>query len=63
MLKDLKACRLSCVSLRRDPQVFKFYTGITVETFENGKTLVGTTQEHIGYSGKKGGEHKGKGRE
>ena len=27
--KDLKACRLSCVSLQWDPQVFQFYTGVT----------------------------------
>ena len=63
MLKDLKACRLSCVSLRRYPQVFKFYTGVTVETFENVKTLVGTAPERMDYSGKKEGEHKGKDRE
>ena len=39
--KDLKLCGISASGLRQEPTVFKFYTGITVEAFDNVKQLLG----------------------
>lgn len=58
--KDLDSCRMSCGHLRRDPTVFKFYTGVSVDTFENVKRIVGDAPESMDYTGKKTGEHDGK---
>ena len=58
--KELSACKLSFETLKTDPTVFKFYTGITIETFGKVKTLLGTAPERMDYTGTKKGEHDGK---
>ena len=58
--KQLQACKLSYSGLKIDPVAFKFYTGLTVENFDNVRTLVGTAPERMDYTGTKTGDHDGK---
>ena len=58
--KQLQACKLSYSRLKIDPVAFKFYTGLTVENFDNVRTLVGTAPERMDYTGTKTGDHDGK---
>ena len=57
---DLKLCGISSSGLRQEPTVFKFYTDITVETFDHVKQLLGTPPLSMNYTGRKAGEHAGK---
>ena len=58
--KDLKLCSMSSSGLRQEPNVFKFYTGISVEMFDHVKQLLGTSPFSMDYMGRKAVEHAGK---
>ena len=59
--KELNACRISYASMKDDPVVFKFYTGVSVVTFDNIKAVLLNSPEGMDYSGTKKGEHDGRG--
>ena len=51
---------MSSSGLRQEPTVFKFYTGVSVETFDHVKQLLRTSPISMDYTGRKAGEHAGK---
>ena len=59
--KELNACRISYASMKDDPVVFKFYTGVSVATFDNIKAVLQNAPEGMDYSGTKKGDHDGRG--
>ena len=58
--KDLKLCGISSSGLRQEPTLFKFCAGITVETFDHVKQLLGTSPLSMDSTGRKAGERAGK---
>ena len=59
--KELNARRISYASMKDDSVVFKFYTGVSVATFDNIKAVLQNSPEGMDYSGTKEGEHDGRG--
>ena len=59
--KDLHACKISFTTLKDEPVLLKFYTGVSVETFGRVKTVLRKSPEGMDYSGTKKGDHEGKG--